>query len=86
MLWSGISPQNPRSRAVGIHRQSGWLVSGELHVTCDGQDTVIPSPVTYAYGSAKVSHKAFRAPDAPCVLAVAFESPVDAMASESAEK
>jgi len=62
------------------------LVSGELHVTYDGQDTVIFSPGTYGYGPAKVSHKAFCASDTPCVLAIAFELPVDAIASDSAEQ
>ena len=62
------------------------LVSGELHVTYDGQDTVILSPGTYAYGPAKLSHKAFCASETPCVLAIAFELPVDAIASESLEK
>jgi quercetin dioxygenase-like cupin family protein len=62
------------------------LVSGELHVTYDGQDTVILRPGTYAYGPAKASHKASCVSDTPCVLAIAFESPVDAIASDSAEK
>ncbi len=62
------------------------LVSGELHVTYDGQDTVMLSPGTYAYGPAKLSHKAFCASEVPCVLAIAFESPVDAVASDASEK
>lgn len=61
------------------------LVSGELHVTYDGQDTAILRPGTYAYGPAKLAHKGECVSEAPCVLAIAFESPVDAVASEAAE-
>lgn len=60
------------------------LVSGELHVTYDGQDTVILRPGTYAYGPAKLPHRAVCESDTPCVLAIAFESPVDAVASDPA--
>lgn len=62
------------------------LVSGELHVTYDGQEAVVLKPGTYAYGPAKLPHKAICASDTPCVLAIAFESPVDAIASDSTEK
>lgn len=62
------------------------LVSGELHVTYDGQETTVLKPGTYAYGPAKLPHKAFCAGDEPCVLAIAFESPVDAFPSQSAAK
>ncbi len=55
------------------------LVSGELHVTYAGQETTILKPGMYAYGPAKLPHKAFCAEGAPCVLFIAFESPVDAM-------
>ncbi len=61
------------------------LVSGELHVTYDGQDAAILHPGTYAYGPAKLSHRAECVSEAPCVLAIAFESPVDAVASEAVE-
>lgn len=60
------------------------LVSGELHVTYDGQAAVILTPGTYAYGPAKLPHSATCESDVPCVLAIAFESPVDANASEEA--
>lgn len=58
------------------------LVSGELHVTYDGQEKAVLNVGTYAYGPAKLSHEAYCASDVPCVLAIAFESPVDAVASE----
>ena len=62
------------------------LVSGELHVTYDGQKTTILKRGTYAYGPAKLPHKAFCAKGAPCVLFIAFESPVDAVPTESPAK
>jgi quercetin dioxygenase-like cupin family protein len=59
------------------------LVSGELHVSYTGQETVVMRPGTYAYGPAKAPHSAFCAEGAdPCVLFIAFESPVDAIAGE----
>ncbi len=62
------------------------LVSGEMHVTYEGQKTTVLKPGTYAYGPAKLPHKAFCAKGAPCVLFIAFESPVDAMPTEGAKK
>lgn len=53
------------------------LVSGELHVTYDGQATVELTPGMYAYGPGRAPHRAdCRSPD-PCVLFIAFEGPVD---------
>ncbi len=34
------------------------LVSGELHVTYEGQPTTVLKPGMYAYGPAKLAHKA----------------------------
>lgn len=62
------------------------LVSGELHVTYDGHETTTLKPGTYAYGPAKLPHKAFCAKGAPCVLFIAFESPIDAVPTESPAK
>ncbi len=59
------------------------LVSGELHVTYDGHETNALKVGSYAYGPAKLSHMASCVSDEPCVLAIAFESPVDAVASDS---
>ena len=53
------------------------LVLGELHVTYAGQPTSVLRPGTYAYGPARVAHKATCASATPCVLFIAFESPVD---------
>jgi quercetin dioxygenase-like cupin family protein len=62
------------------------LITGELHVTYDGQKTAILRPGTYAYGPAKRPHKGFCASAEPCVLFIAFESPLDAVPVKSAGK
>lgn len=56
------------------------LVSGELHVTYDGQEPTVLRPGTYAYGPAKAIHRGRCASAEPCVLFIAFEGPVDATA------
>ena len=55
------------------------LVSGELHVDYDGQEPVVMSPGTYAYGPAKLPHGAACRSSDPCVLFIGFEEPVDAI-------
>lgn len=59
------------------------LVSGELHVTYDGQDTVVLKPGMYAYGPAKAPHKARCQKGEPCVLYIGFESAIDAFPTDS---
>lgn len=58
------------------------LVSGELHVTYDGHKVAVLKPGTYAYGPAKLPHKAECRNAGPCVLFIAFEAPLDAVPSE----
>jgi quercetin dioxygenase-like cupin family protein len=60
------------------------LVSGELHVTYDGEEPVVLRPGTYAYGPAKAVHRGRCASEEPCVLFIAFEGPVDATPVEPA--
>lgn len=55
------------------------LVAGELHVTYAGQDTTVLKPGTYAYGPAGKPHQGACVSDVPCVLFIAFESPLDAV-------
>ena len=55
------------------------LVAGELQVTFEGQKMAVLKPGTYAYGPAKRPHKGFCASTVPCVLFIAFESPLDAV-------
>jgi quercetin dioxygenase-like cupin family protein len=62
------------------------LVAGELHVTYDGQKTAVLKSGTYAYGPAKRPHKGYCASTVPCVLFIAFESPLDAVPVESVKK
>jgi len=62
------------------------LVSGELHVTYDGQDMARLLPGTYAYGPARLPHEAKCVSQEPCVLAIAFEAPVDAVAGDYVEE
>ncbi len=62
------------------------LVSGELHVTYEGEKKTIMKVGTYAYGPAKKPHMAYCASSAPCVLSIAFEQPLDAIATETAPK
>lgn len=56
------------------------LVSGKLHVRYQGQEEVVLEAGSYAYGPARLPHDAYCAEGDPCVLLIAFESPVDAMA------
>ena len=58
------------------------LVAGELHVSYDGHPAAVLKPGTYAYGPARLPHKATCGKSGPCVLFIAFESPVDAVAGE----
>lgn len=62
------------------------LVAGELRVTYDGHEAVVLKPGTYAYGPAKQPHSAVCGESGPCVLFIAFESPVDAVAGGPGEK
>jgi quercetin dioxygenase-like cupin family protein len=54
------------------------LVSGELTVTYEGQQPIVLKSGMYAYGPALKPHSATCADGAPCVLFIAFESPLDA--------
>ncbi len=62
------------------------LVSGELHVTYDGHKAAVLKPGTYAYGPAKLPHKAECRNAGPCILFIAFVSPVDAVPSGGESK
>jgi quercetin dioxygenase-like cupin family protein len=56
------------------------LVAGELLVQYDGQEAIILKPGAYAYGPPQLPHSATCQSEEPCVLFIAFEEPVDAMA------
>lgn len=55
------------------------LVSGEMQVSYAGQDPVLLTPGTYAYGPPKAAHGATCRDAGPCVLFIAFNEPVDAI-------
>lgn len=55
------------------------LVSGELEVKYEGEQPKTLRPGSYAYGPAGKPHSA-SCGDTPCVLFIAFEEPVDAIA------
>lgn len=59
------------------------MVSGEMHVTYQGQPKQVLKPGMYAYGPPKLSHEATCASSTPCVLFIAFESAVDAVLGET---
>ncbi len=59
------------------------LVSGELHVTYEGQEPVVLTPGTYAYGPAKRQHYGACVSAENCVLFIAFEDPLDAVPVEN---
>ena len=56
------------------------LVAGELRVTYQGQPEAVLKPGSYAYGPAKRPHEGMCVSDEACVLFIAFEGPVDAVA------
>jgi hypothetical protein len=51
-------------------------------VTYEGEKPVVLKPGMFAYGPPKKSHEATCAKGASCVLFIAFESPVDAVAGK----
>ncbi|MDX1518281.1 MAG: cupin domain-containing protein [Woeseiaceae bacterium] len=59
------------------------LLSGELEVTYEGQDTVTLNAGQYAYGPAGLLHDAYCAQGDDCVLFIAFEEPLDAYPVDS---
>jgi len=62
------------------------LVSGKLKVTYDGQNPTVLKVGTYAYGPAKLAHEATCMKGDPCVLFIAFESPLDAVPTAGSGK
>ncbi|MEQ8421717.1 MAG: cupin domain-containing protein [Arenibacter algicola] len=54
------------------------LVSGELHVTYEGEKEQIMKVGTYAFGPSTKPHTAKCGDKDPCVLFIAFEEPLDA--------
>jgi quercetin dioxygenase-like cupin family protein len=59
------------------------LISGQITVTFKDSPAVALKPGMYAYGPAKLPHKAVCEKGDSCVLFIAFESPVDAFPTEA---
>jgi mannose-6-phosphate isomerase-like protein (cupin superfamily) len=58
------------------------LITGEMEVDYDGQDPVVLTPGTYAYGPARLPHVAHCRSEEDCILFIAFEEPVDAIETD----
>ena len=56
------------------------LIAGELRVSFEGQEPVVLKAGTYAYGPARRPHGGACVSTTDCVLFIAFEAPVDAVA------
>jgi quercetin dioxygenase-like cupin family protein len=80
----------PAKSTIPLHWHSSAermiLVAGELHLTYEGQKEVVIKPGTYAYGPAKLPHNGYCASTKPCILFIAFESPLDAVPIVSTAK
>ena len=80
----------PAKSALALHWHTSAermiLVAGELHVTYDGQQKSVLKPGTYAYGPAKRPHHGLCVSATPCILFIAFESPLDAVPVENPAK
>ncbi len=59
------------------------MVSGQLEISYDGQQPIVLKPGMYAYGTAKLPHKASCANGDPCVLFIAYEGPIDTVPTKS---
>ena len=63
------------------------LVSGNLTVTYDNQESELLTKGMYAYGPSKHPHKAYcEKGEEPCVIFIAFEEPIDAFEVIKEEK
>lgn len=58
------------------------LVSGKLKITYNGQKESVVKTGDYMYGPPKVAHKGVCVSSEPCILFIAFESPLDAVPGE----
>ena len=76
----------PAGATVPLHRHASAermvLVSGEMQVRYEGQEAVVLKAGTYAYGPPRLPHDATCRSATDCVLFIAFEEPVDAVAVE----
>jgi quercetin dioxygenase-like cupin family protein len=59
------------------------MVSGQLEMTYDGQQATVLKPGMYAYGPAKLPHRASCVSGDVCILFIAYEGPVDTVPTMS---
>ncbi|HEU5286677.1 MAG TPA: cupin domain-containing protein [Sphingomicrobium sp.] len=78
----------PGGSAIPPHSHSSAermiLVGGELEAKYQGADALTLRPGHYAYGPAKLPHRAQCRSSEPCILFIAFEGPVDLLPFEGA--
>lgn len=71
----------PAGSAIAPHWHSSaermMLVAGSLAVQYQGSAETVLEPGTYAFGPARLPHKADCRSAEPCILFIAFEGPVD---------
>ncbi|HUD97509.1 MAG TPA: cupin domain-containing protein [Woeseiaceae bacterium] len=76
----------PAGATAPLHRHASAermvLVSGEMQVRYEGQEPVVLKTGTYAFGPPRLPHDATCRSATDCVLFIAFEEPVDAVAVE----
>lgn len=80
----------PAKSDIALHWHSSAermiLVKGALHLTYEGQKEVVLKEGDYAFGPGKLPHKGHCASSNPCILFIAFETPVDAVPIEESMK
>jgi quercetin dioxygenase-like cupin family protein len=80
----------PARSTLALHWHSSAermvLVAGELHVNYEGQQPLILKTGSYAFGPAGRPHAGECVSAVPCVLFIAFESPLDAVPVEGKSK
>ncbi|MDH4124585.1 MAG: DUF4437 domain-containing protein [Gammaproteobacteria bacterium] len=73
----------PGNFTIPLHQHTSAermiLLSGELHVSYEGQPTATIVVGSYAYGPAQLPHEAHCADGDDCILFIAFEAPLDAI-------
>ena len=71
---------------LGWHRHTSAermiLIAGQMRVEYQGSKPALLKRGDYAFGPAGLPHKANCLGAAPCILFIAFEGPVDALAAE----
>lgn len=74
----------PGKSSIPLHTHTSAermvLVAGTMNVSYEGQKMAVLQVGSYAYGPAKRPHTAMCVSASPCILFIAFESPVDIQA------